>query len=112
MKSIGVRLAVWYVLASTVTFASLFLTGRYFMERHAIRALDLLNESEFEQIKGRLGPIDKPPTLTAIQQRMRETTTDDLNLFYIEIHQADGQVLFSSHNLHGRTIFTKPGRQA
>ncbi|HEX7931865.1 MAG TPA: ATP-binding protein [Paraburkholderia sp.] len=112
MKSIGVRLAVWYVLASTVTFASLFLVGRYFTERHAIRALDLLNESEYEQIKIRFGPAGEPLGQPAIQQRMRETMADDLNLFYIEIHQADGQVLFTSHNLHGRTIFTKSGRKA
>ena len=56
MKSIGARLALWYAAASTVTLACLFLVGYYLLRGYLIHGLDLLNQSEFEQIKAHLGP--------------------------------------------------------
>jgi len=51
MKSIGARLALWYAAASTATLACLFIVGYYLLRGYLIHGLDLLNQSEFEQIK-------------------------------------------------------------
>jgi two-component system heavy metal sensor histidine kinase CusS len=74
VKSIGVRLAFWYAFASTATFACLFFGGRYYLEKHAIHALELLNAAEFEQIRPRLGPDYATLTPAEIEERLRETT--------------------------------------
>jgi signal transduction histidine kinase len=109
MKSIGTRLAFWYAFASTVTFAGLFLGGRYFLEKHAIHALELLNAAEFEQIRPRLGPDHATLTPAEIEERLRETTEFAAVLFYIEIHRRGTGPVFRSRNLKGFSIPDKPG---
>ncbi|RDJ99721.1 two-component sensor histidine kinase [Paraburkholderia lacunae] len=108
MKSIGARLAICYVLASTVTFASLFLAGRYFMERHAIHALDLLNESEFEQLKAGVGPAGKALSQDVLRNRVHAMMSDDLELFYVEVDAPNGDVVFRSQGLRGHQIPVLP----
>lgn len=109
MKSIGVRLAFWYAFASTATFACLFLGGRYYLEKHAIHALELLNAAEFEQIRPRLGPDYATLTPAEIEERLRETTEYSSVLFYIEIHRRGTGTVFRSRNLKGLSIPDKPG---
>ena len=81
MKSIGARISFWYALASTVTFACLFLAGRYFLERHAIHALDLMNAAEFEQVKARLGPDAAALSQDELRGRLRSAMSNDSVLF-------------------------------
>jgi two-component system heavy metal sensor histidine kinase CusS len=101
MKSIGARLAVCYVLASTVTFAALFLVGRYFVEEHAIHALDLVIHSEFEQIRANVASLGPAPTEEALRERVQMMTRNDLELFFTEIYGPDGKVVYRSPGLHG-----------
>ncbi|NBQ57382.1 MAG: HAMP domain-containing protein, partial [Opitutaceae bacterium] len=109
MKSIGIRLAFWYAFASTATFAALFLGGRYYLEKHAIDALELLNAAEFEQIRPRLGPDYAKLSAVEIEERLRETTEYASVLFYIEIHRRGTGTVFRSSNLKGQSIPDKPG---
>lgn len=104
MKSIGARLALWYAAASTVTLACLFLVGYYLLRGYLIHGLDLLNQSEFEQIKARLGPDYSALSSAVIDQRIRETTEFASVLFYIDIHSRDTGTIFYSSNLKGRPI--------
>ncbi|MGU7770317.1 ATP-binding protein [Burkholderia sp. MR1-5-21] len=112
MKSIGARLAICYVLASTVTFASLFLAGRYFIEGHAIHALDLLNRSEFEQIRASIAPLGATPSEAEWRQRVQAMTSDNLELFFIEIYGPGGTVVFRSPGLRGHDIVPASKQQA
>jgi two-component system heavy metal sensor histidine kinase CusS len=109
VKSIGARLAFWYAFASTATFACLFLGGRYFLEKHAIHALELLNAAEFEQIRPRLGADYATLTPAEIEERLRETTEFSSVLFYLEIHRRGTGPVFRSRNLKGQSIPDKPG---
>jgi signal transduction histidine kinase len=104
VKSIGARLALWYAAASTVTLACLFLVGYYLLRGYLIHGLDLLNQSEFEQIKARLGPDYSALSSAVIDQRIRETTEYASVLFYIDIHSRDTGTIFYSSNLKGRPI--------
>ncbi len=104
MKSFGARLALWYALAATATFACLFLAGYYLLRGYLIHGLDLLNESEFEQIKAHLGADYRSLSPAVIDQRIRETTEYASVLFYIDIHGRDTGTIFYSSNLKGRAV--------
>jgi two-component system heavy metal sensor histidine kinase CusS len=104
VKSIGARLALWYAAASTVTLACLFVVGYYLLRGYLIHGLDLLNQSEFEQIKAHLGADYSSLSSTVIDQRIRETTEYASVLFYIDIHSRNTGTIFYSSNLKGRSV--------
>jgi signal transduction histidine kinase len=104
VKSIGARLALWYAAASTATLACLFLVGYYLLRGYLIHGLDLLNQSEFEQIKARLGADYSSLSSAVIDQRIRETTEYASVLFYIDIHSRNTGTIFYSSNLKGRSV--------
>ena len=104
MRSIGARLALWYSAASTATLACLFIVGYWLLRGYLIHGLDLLNQSEFEQIKARLGADYRLLSADVIDQRIRETTEYASVLFYIDIHGRDTGTIFYSSNLKGRSI--------
>jgi signal transduction histidine kinase len=104
VKSIGARLALWYALAATVTFACLSVAGYFMLEKHLIHGLDLLNAAEFQQIEAHLGPDHETLSAEVIEARIRETTEYASVLFYIDVHRKDVGMIFRSTNLHGQTI--------
>ncbi len=104
MKSIGARLALWYALAATLTFASLSVAGYFMLQRYLVHDLDLLNESEFHQIQAHLGPDHQSLSAAVIDERIRETTEYASVLFYIDVHGHGIGTVFRSTNLHGQTI--------
>ncbi|MFP3566492.1 ATP-binding protein [Paraburkholderia sp. SIMBA_030] len=112
MKTIGARLAICYVLASTATFAALFLAGRYIIESHAIRALDLLNQSEFEHIRAGVAALGAKPPEAALRQRVDALTSDNLELFFTEIYGPAGSVVFRSPALRALDMTPSPSLQA
>lgn len=104
MKSIGARLALWYAAAATATLACLFLVGYYLLQNYLIHGLDLLNQTEFEQIRSHLGADYSSLSPAVIDQRIRETTEYASVLFYIDIHGSDTGTIFYSTNLKGQSI--------
>ncbi len=111
MRSIGARLALWYAVAATATLACLFVAGYYLLEGYLIHGLDLLNESEFRQIKAQLGPHYKSMNPEVIDQRIRETTDYASVLFYIDIHGNHEGTIFYSSNLKGQSIPDVKGKR-
>ena len=104
MKSIGTRLAFWNAVVFAVALACLFLAGRKLLETHALHSLDLLNASEFEQIKAALGPgVDRLPS-EIIRQRMGDQLSRNAVFFFVEIHQHGGDVIYRSENFSGHTL--------
>jgi signal transduction histidine kinase len=104
VRSIGVRLALSYALAATLTMIVFFIAGRYFLEKYMVHSLDLLIQDEFEQVKARLGPNLADLTPEQIQERLRESTSFESVLYYLEIEGADRSLVFRSHNLRGIKI--------
>lgn len=111
MRSIGARLTLWYALAATATLAGLFVAGYQLLESRLIHGLDLLNQSEFEQIKAHLGPDYKTFNAKVIDDRIRETTEYASVLFYINIDSPETRIAFYSSNLKGQTIPDIPGER-
>jgi signal transduction histidine kinase len=111
VKSIGTRLAFWNAVVFAVALACLFLAGRKLLETHALHLLDLLNASEFEQIKAALGPgADRLPPET-IRQRMGDQLSRNAVFFFVEIHQRSGDVIYRSENFIGHTLPDLPDIQ-
>jgi heavy metal sensor kinase len=104
MKSVGARLAFWYALAATVSFASLSLAGYFTLQRYLVHHLDVLNQAEFQQIEAHLGPDHESLSAAVINDRIRETTEYASVLFYIDVHGRTQGTVFRSSNLHGQTI--------
>jgi signal transduction histidine kinase len=104
MRSLGARLMLWYSVMSTVTLAALVAVGFYLLNRHMVHSLDLLNLAEFENVKERLGPDGAALDRDELNKRMQPAGEDRALLFYIEIREADGSVVFSSRNLSGQQL--------
>ena len=111
MRSIGSRLAVWYAVAGTATLACLILAGHFLLRDHLIHGLDLLIESEFEQVRAHLGDDYRTLSAAEIDRRIRETTEFASVLFYIDIHSPGGGTIFYSSNLKGRSIPDVKGKR-
>ena len=111
MKSIGARITFWFVLSVTLTLACLFVAGHQLLKNYVIHDLDLLNATEFGQIKARLG--SDYPTLNGaiINERIRQTTEYASVLFYISIDSPKQGNLFRSKNLAGNPLPDVKGKR-
>lgn len=104
MKSIGARTTFWYALSATLTAACLFVAGYLLLENYIVHDLDLLNNTEFEQIKARLGSDYPSLNREIIEERIRQTTEYSSVLFYISIDSRDRGNLFHSKNLANNVL--------
>jgi signal transduction histidine kinase len=104
MRSIGARIALWYAGAATATLAVLFVAGYVLLQRHLQRGLDLLIDSEYQQIEALLGPDYSTLSAPFIEMRIRDTTDFASTLFFIEIHRPGVGQVFRSTNLKGADI--------
>ncbi len=105
MRSLGVRLAFWYALASVLTLGCFFWVGRHLLEQHMLHSLDTGLKAEFEQVKRRLGP--DAGVLEAAQVEARLATNASVR-FSIEVHEAGGGLLYRSRNLNNQPIQDSP----
>lgn len=104
MRSIGARITFWYALSATLTLACLFVAGYQLLQNYVIHDLDLLNATEFEQIKARLGSDYESLNPEIINERIRQTTEYASVLFYISIDSHGHGNLFRSKNLAGNPL--------
>lgn len=104
MKSIGARITFWYALSATLTVAGLFIAGYVLLQNYIVRDLDLLNATEFRQIKARLGSDYPSLNREIIEERIRQTTEYASVLFYISIDSPIRGNLFRSKNLTGNPL--------
>ena len=111
MKSIGARITFWYALSATLTLAGLFIAGYLLLQNYVIRDLDLLNATEFRQIKARLGSDYASLSPEVINERIRQTTEYASVLFYISIDSREHGNLFHSKNLAGHPLPDVKGKR-
>ena len=104
MRSLGARLMLWYSAISTLTLATLVAVGFYLLSRHMVHSLDLLNLAEFENLKSRLGPDLSTLAPDDLRKGMQAFGESGALVFYIELREEDGSVLFSSRNLSGQQL--------
>lgn len=111
MRSIRTRITFWYALSATLTLACLFVVGYHLLQNYVTHDLDLLNVTEFEQIKARLGSDYASLNPEIINERIRQTTDYASVLFYISIDSHGHGNLFRSKNLAGNPLPDVKGKR-
>jgi signal transduction histidine kinase len=104
MRSIGVRLTLYYAGAATASAALLFGSGYVLLQDRLVRGLDLLNRAEFAQLRMRLGPDYRTLTPRVIDERIRQNADAAPALFFINVDEPRSGMVFYSNNLHNRSI--------
>ncbi|TAN06612.1 MAG: HAMP domain-containing protein [Rhodanobacteraceae bacterium] len=111
MKSIGARITFWFMLSVALTLTCLFIAGYQLLQSSLTADLDLLNATEFRQIKARMGPDYSSLSPATINERIRQTTNYASVLFYISIDSPGRGNLFRSKNLAGYALPDVKGKR-
>lgn len=99
MRSFTGRMVIQFAVLVTLTIAAVLAAGRWFLSREALSGLDLLNRAEFTEIQDRLGDLQSAPSPAEVDRRIRAHTEVDSALYYFQVRDASGSVVFRSTNL-------------
>jgi signal transduction histidine kinase len=92
-----------FAVLVTVTMAVVLAVGGWLLSREAVNGLDLLNQAEYVEIRDRLEPNPAALSAADIDRRVRAHTEVDAALYFFQIHNDAGTLLFRSANL-GRSV--------
>lgn len=99
MTSISLRVTLAFAAVVTATTAALLVLGGWMLSRQMIRGISFLNEAEFVELRDRLGPQPGALTPAEIKQRIGDHLIIDASLYYCQVHDDRGEILFRSANL-------------
>lgn len=98
MTSFTRHLTLRFAALVTLTTAVVLIIGGWLLDRQMIRGLELLHEVEFQEVQ-EIFRTAVPLTPEELAAKMREEAESDAALYYFQLHNADGAVLFRSPNL-------------
>jgi len=104
LKSIGIRLTLWYTLAVTVTLVCVFVAGYLLLQNYLIRGLDLQIASQFKSVRIHLARGDDPDHPEFIEKAMRVASNRNSAIFFYDIRNSRTGTVFLSENLRGKAI--------
>lgn len=104
MKSLSIRLTIWYALVVTLTVAVLLLAGRFYLEHNMFQAVDLLNEVEFEEIRSRIDQKAGAENPAALIEAIKEHAELDAALYFFQVGRGHNDILYRSSNLGPHTL--------
>lgn len=104
MRTLTFRLTIWYACVVTLTVTAILLTGRFYLEAHLMKGMDFLNDAEFEEIHHRLKSEAVSDDPKAVAEAIRLHTEIDASLFFFQVYDRDGQVVFLSSNMAGHPL--------
>ncbi|MDB6022205.1 MAG: two-component sensor histidine kinase [Pedosphaera sp.] len=96
------------VVTLTVTLAVGF--GFWFIRRQMLTGNDFLLDAESKEILARIEQITPPIDARNLEAALREHTENDRALFYFQVHEPKGRVLYHSPNLGGEALTSLTGR--
>jgi signal transduction histidine kinase len=85
------------VVTLTVTLAMGF--GFWFIRQQMLTGNDFLLDAESKEILVRLAQVTPPIEANKVEAALREHTENDEALFYFQVHEPSGKVLYHSPNL-------------
>jgi signal transduction histidine kinase len=92
-------MVVQFAVLLTATMALVLAVGGWLLSREAVTGLDLLNHAEYVEISDRLGSTPAALSDQEIDRRVRPHTEVDAALYFFQIHNDTGRLLFRSANL-------------
>lgn len=96
------HVALRFAALVTATTAIVLASGGWLLDRQIVRSLETLHELEFEELRELIGPSTSL-TGDEIRERIHTDTEADAALYYVQLHNDAGTVLFRSSNL-GETV--------
>ncbi len=99
MISITRQMTIGYALAVTAGVAVALAAGRWLLEREMIGGLRALHEIELKEIVAGLGQHSDELSRAELIERMKEHSEADADLFFFQVHDGKGQILFRSATL-------------
>ncbi len=99
MRSLRFRLAIAYMVVVTLTVAAVLGIGRWLLEARMIGGIDLLIRAECEEIQNRIVNNHVLMTQNELLRRITEHSVLDEELYYFQVSDSKGGVLFRSKNL-------------
>lgn len=102
-RSLTFRLSWQFAVLLTLSTVIVLAAGGWMLDRQAVRGIELMHEIEGEEISELLG-VDASLTPEEIGRRIREDADSDAALYFIQVHNEAGVVLFRSANLGGAML--------
>lgn len=99
MRSFTGRMVIQFAVLVTMTIGAVLAAGRWYLSREAINGLDLLNQAEYTEIHDRLGSFPVAPSPAEVDRRIRAHTEVDSTLYFFQVRDFGGTVIFRSTNL-------------
>jgi len=99
MKSLRFRLAIAYMVVVTLTVAAVLGIGRWLLEVRLIGGIDFLNQAECQEIQHRIVDNHVLMPRNELLQRISEHSVIDEPLYYFQVSDQKGGVIFRSENL-------------
>jgi len=90
---------IYYALIVTLSVAMAAVAGYAIIRREMLAANDFFLDVESKEMLSHLTHITASSTPEELEAALREHVEDDSAVFYFEVHQPDGKVIFRSHNL-------------
>lgn len=95
------------VVTLTVTLAVGF--GFWLIRRQMLTGNDFLLDAESKEILARVAHIDPPINAEKLEAALKEHTELDEELFYFQVHEPGGKVIYHSPNLGTEALTELPG---
>jgi len=90
------------VVTLTVTLAVGF--GFWFIRQQMLTGNDFLLDAESEEILARIAQIEPPINADKLEVALKEHTQNDQALFYFQVHEPAGKVIYHSPNLGAESL--------
>lgn len=91
-------------MAASATLFCLFAAGYVMLEAQLMHGLDMLNASEFGELRAHLMRDYRPDDPHFVEQRLRKAVERAQGLFYVSVRDARSGLVFTSNNLLGREL--------
>jgi signal transduction histidine kinase len=98
-SSLTFRITLSFALIVTATVMLVLALNGWLFHRQLLTGLDLLNAAEYAEISARLGADTAPLSPATIDERLRKHTDIDGALYFFQIQQPEGKIVFRSSNL-------------
>ncbi len=97
-RSFTTRLAIQFALLATATTAVVLVLVGWILARQGQHSLEVLHEGEFRELSQMIRS-DPGLRATEIGRRIGQDTDNDAGLYFTQIHDRNGHILFRSANL-------------
>jgi signal transduction histidine kinase len=94
----------FYAAVVTLTFTAAMAFGFWFIRGQMLTGNDFLLDAESKEILARIAQIAPPLDAGKLEAALQEHTATDEGLFYFQVHEPAGKVVYHSPNLGAKAL--------